>query len=91
VPFTTTSATKQAIIQSLQSAFENGLIFFFKTTLCLLGSYYLLKSTPRAVWFVQIFSAVRMHDDCVMSLAIAWSGMHEKRVNITRTLLIRIY
>jgi len=39
VPFTTTSATKQSIIQNLQAAFENGSKSGFLIILCLLVSY----------------------------------------------------
>lgn len=70
--FTTTNATKTAIIQGLQSAFEHGEIK--------------ILNDPVLVNELQAFEGKQlsthwhygapdgMHDDCVMSLAIAWSG-----------------
>ena len=79
VPFTTTSATKQAIIQSLQSAFENGSIFILNNPV-LIGELLSFESTRAPSGSFRYSAPSGMHDDCVMSLAIAWSGLHEKRV-----------
>ena len=77
VPFTTTSATKQAIIQSLQSAFENGLIRVLDEPV-LVGELLSFESKRNASGSFSYSAPDGMHDDCVMSLAIAWSGMQER-------------
>jgi phage terminase large subunit-like protein len=74
IPFTTTNSTKQAIIQGLQSAFEHGSIK--------------IPNDPIMIDELQSFEAKRnasgsfsysapdgMHDDMVMSLAIAWDSI----------------
>ena len=77
VPFTTTSATKQAIIQNLQSAFENGLIRVLNDPV-LVGELLSFESKRNASGSFSYSAPNGMHDDCVMSLAIAWSGMQER-------------
>ncbi len=77
VPFTTTSATKQAIIQSLQSAFENGLIRVLDEPV-LVGELLSFESKRNASGSFSYSAPDGMHDDTVMSLAIAWSGMQER-------------
>ena len=77
VPFTTTSATKQAIIQSLQSAFENGQILVLDEPV-LIGELLSFESKRNASGSFSYSAPDGMHDDCVMSLAIAWSGMQER-------------
>ena len=77
VPFTTTSATKQAIIQNLQSAFENGLILVLDEPV-LVGELLSFESKRNASGSFSYSAPNGMHDDCVMSLAIAWSGMQER-------------
>jgi phage terminase large subunit-like protein len=77
VPFTTTSATKQAIIQSLQSAFENGQILVLDEPV-LVGELLSFESKRNASGSFSYSAPNGMHDDCVMSLAIAWSGMQER-------------
>lgn len=79
VPFTTTSATKQAIIQSLQSALENGSILVLNNPV-LIGELLSFESKRAPSGSFTYSAPDGMHDDCVMSLAIAWSGLHEKRV-----------
>ena len=71
--FTTTNATKANAIQSLQAAFEHGEIQ--------------ILDDPVLIAELQAFEGKRletgmrysapdgMHDDCVMSLAIAWHGI----------------
>ena len=82
VPFTTTSATKQSIIQSLQSAFENGQIRVLDEPV-LIGELLSFEATRNASGSFSYSAPSGMHDDCVMSLAIAWSGM-EQRVKIIK-------
>ena len=74
VPFTTTSATKQAIIQSLQSAFENGQILVLDEPV-LIGELLSFESKRNASGSFSYSAPDGMHDDCVMSLAIAWHGV----------------
>lgn len=77
VPFTTTSATKQSIIQSLQSAFENAQIRVLNEPV-LVGELLSFEAKRNASGSFSYSAPDGMHDDCVMSLAIAWSGMQEK-------------
>ena len=77
VPFTTTSATKQAIIQSLQSAFENGQILVLDEPV-LVGELLSFESKRNASGSFSYSAPPGMHDDCVMSLAIAWDGIRER-------------
>ena len=74
VPFLTTSATKQAIIQSLQSAFENGLIRVLNEPV-LIGELLSFESKRNASGSFSYSAPAGMHDDCVMSLAFAWHGV----------------
>jgi phage terminase large subunit-like protein len=76
VPFTTTSATKQAIIQSLQSAFENGQIRVLDEPV-LIGELLSFESKRNASGSFSYSAPDGMHDDCVMSLAIAWHGVND--------------
>ena len=77
VPFLTTSATKQGIIQNLQSAFENGQILVLDDPV-LVGELLSFESKRNASGSFSYSAPDGMHDDCVMSLAIAWSGMQER-------------
>lgn len=79
VPFTTTSATKQAIIQSLQSAFENGQIQVLNDPV-LIGELLSFESKRNASGSFSYSAPSGMHDDCVMSLAIAWHGLSGSQV-----------
>jgi phage terminase large subunit-like protein len=74
VPFTTTSATKQGIIQNLQSAFENGLIRVLNEPV-LIGELLSFESKRNASGSFSYSAPDGMHDDTVMSLAIAWNGL----------------
>ncbi len=73
VPFTTTSATKQAIIQNLQAAFENGQILVLNDQI-LVGELLSFESKRNASGGFSYSAPDGMHDDCVLSLAIAWHG-----------------
>lgn len=74
VPFTTTSATKQAIIQSLQAAFENAQIKVLNHPV-LIGELLSFESKRAPSGSFTYSAPDGMHDDCVMSLAIAWNGL----------------
>jgi phage terminase large subunit-like protein len=72
--FTTTSATKQAIIQNLQSAFEHGNIRILNEPV-LVGELLSFESKRSPSGGFSYSAPSGMHDDCVMSLAIAWSAL----------------
>jgi len=73
IPFTTTSATKQSIIQNLQAAFENGQIRILNYPV-LIGELLSFESKRNASGGFSYSAPDGMNDDCVMSLAIAWYG-----------------
>ena len=77
VPFTTTSATKQAIIQSLQAAFENGAIRVLDDSV-LVGELLSFESKRNASGSFSYSAPDGMHDDTVMSLAFAWDAIRER-------------
>ena len=77
VPFTTTSATKQAIIQSLQAAFENGAIRVLDDSV-LVGELLSFESKRNASGSFSYSAPDGMHDDTVMSLAFAWNAIQER-------------
>lgn len=77
VPFTTTSATKQSIIQGLQAAFENAQIKVINDPV-LVGELLSFEAKRNPSGSFAYSAPGGMHDDCVMSLAIAWSGMQER-------------
>ena len=70
IPFTTTSATKQSIIQNLQAAFENGQIRILNNPV-LIGELLSFESKRNASGGFSYSAPDGMNDDCVMSLAIA--------------------
>jgi len=75
IPFTTTSATKQSIIQNLQAAFENGQIRILNNPV-LIGELLSFESKRNASGGFSYSAPDGMNDDCVMSLAIAWYGVN---------------
>jgi len=79
VPFTTTSATKQSVIQGLQSAFENGQIRILNDPV-LVGELLSFESKRNASGSFSYSAPDGMHDDTVMSLAIAWHGVSNNSV-----------
>ena len=74
-PFTTTNSTKQNIIQSLQSAFEHGNIKILNDPV-LIGELLSFESKRSASGSFQYSAPDGMHDDCVMSLALAWYSIN---------------
>ena len=80
-PFTTTSATKQTIIQALQSALENANIRIINDPV-LVGELLSFESKRSPSGSFQYGAPDGMHDDCVMSLAIAWHGMVTDQVTV---------
>jgi len=79
VPFTTTSATKQAIIQGLQAAFENAQVKIINDPV-LIGELLSFESKRNASGGFSYSAPDGMHDDCVMSLAFAWNGLNNRGV-----------
>ena len=73
IPFTTTNATKQEAIQSLQSAFEHGSIKIIYDPVQI-GELLSFESKRNASGSFSYSAPSGMHDDTVMALAIAWSG-----------------
>jgi phage terminase large subunit-like protein len=74
IPFTTTSATKQTVIQALQSAFEHGLIRILDDAVQT-GELLSFESKRNPSGSFAYSAPEGMHDDTVMALALAWSGM----------------
>lgn len=74
IPFTTTSATKQTIIQGLQSAFEHGNIKILDNPV-LVGELLSFESRKTPSGNYQFSAPEGQHDDCVMSLAMAYYGL----------------
>ena len=74
IPFTTTSATKQSIIQALQSAFEHGEIKIINNPI-LVGELLSFESKRSPSGGFSYSAPAGMHDDTVMSLAIAWDAI----------------
>ena len=74
IPFTTTSGTKQVIIQNLQAAFEHGDIRIIDDPV-LIGELLSFESKRSPSGSFQYSAPDGMHDDCVMALAIAWDNI----------------
>jgi len=74
VPFTTTSATKQTVIQNLQNAFENGLIRVLDDPV-LIGELLSFESKRNASGSFSYSAPPGLHDDIVMALAFAWNAV----------------
>ena len=70
-PFTTTNTTKQNIIQGLQSAFEHDNIKILDNAV-LIGELLSFESKRSISGSFQYSAPEGLHDDCVMSLALAW-------------------
>jgi phage terminase large subunit-like protein len=74
IPFLTTSATKQMVIQNLQSAFENGQLKILNNPV-LIGELLSFESKRNASGSFSYAAPEGVHDDCVMSLAICWDAV----------------
>lgn len=74
IPFMTTSSTKQILIQNLQAAFENGAIGIINNPV-LIGELLSFESKRNASGSFSYSAVPGSHDDCVMSLAIAWDAI----------------
>jgi hypothetical protein len=78
-PFTTTNATKAAIIEALALAFEQDTIRILrddaKHAQTLIGELQGYEVSKTATGMPKYSAPDGMHDDCVMSLALAYSGV----------------
>lgn len=74
-PFTTTNTTKQNIIQGLQSAFEHDSIKILDNPV-LIGELLSFESKRSISGSFQYSAPEGLHDDCVMSLALAWYSVN---------------
>jgi len=72
--FATTSATKDAIVRQLQSAFEHGDIRILNDSV-LVNELQAFESQRSTSGLFRYSAPAGMHDDCVMALALAWSGV----------------
>ena len=79
IPFTTTSATKQAIIQQLQAAFENAQVKIINDPV-LIGELLSFESKRNASGGFSYSVPPGLHDDCCMSLAFAWNALSHSSV-----------
>lgn len=75
--FVTTSGTKQAIIQGLQSGFEHGLISIPKNEI-LLGELLSYEGQRSPSGSFAYSAPDGLHDDTVMALAIGWDALGDK-------------
>lgn len=73
--FTTTAATKAAIVDALALAFERGVIRIFDDPV-LIGELQAFEGTRKPSGMVRYAAPEGMHDDTVIALAIAWSGLY---------------
>lgn len=73
-PFTTTNATKAAIIDALALAFEQRAISIIHNPI-LIGELQAYEATKTALGLPKYSAPEGMHDDTVMALALAWSGL----------------
>ncbi|KKT30746.1 MAG: hypothetical protein UW18_C0011G0007 [Microgenomates group bacterium GW2011_GWF1_44_10] len=71
IPFMTTSATKQPLIMNLQSAFEHGDIGIYNYPV-LIGELLSFESKRSPSGSFSYSAPDGLHDDTVMSLALAW-------------------
>lgn len=71
--FTTTNATKATIIEGLSLAFERGELTILNDPV-LVGELQAYERERMPSGLVRYGAPVGMHDDCVMSLAMAWYG-----------------
>lgn len=74
IPFTTTSATKQAIVTALQAAFEHSEIKIINDPV-LIGELLSFESRRSPSGSFTYSAPEGMHDDAVMALAIAWHSI----------------
>jgi hypothetical protein len=74
ISFLTTNATKSAIVEALALAFERGTIRIPNDPV-LIGELQAFEAKPLPSGLMRYAAPDGMHDDCVISLAIGWSGI----------------
>lgn len=77
IPFQTTNATKQAIIDALANAFERDAIGLPKdgeVMPVVIGELEAFSMTRLPSGLIRYEAPSGMHDDCVMAIALAWHG-----------------
>lgn len=74
IPFVTTGPTKAAAIQALALAFEQGNIKIPNDPV-LIGELQAFEGKPGPSGMMKYGAPAGLHDDCVMSLAMAWAGL----------------
>jgi hypothetical protein len=72
--FTTTNATKAAIIENLSLGFERGVIKIPNDP-ALIGELQTFEARPLPSGLMRYAAADTAHDDLVMALALAWEGL----------------
>lgn len=80
-PFTTTNDTKNQIIEALQLAFQNKSLEILDDPVQL-GELQAYEMERLPSGKVRYGAPQGMHDDCVMSLALAYSAMNKSRVEV---------
>ena len=74
IPFMTTNATKSAAVQALALAFERGAITIPNDPV-LIGELQAFEGKALPSGLIRYAAPAGLHDDCVMSLAMAWAGL----------------
>jgi hypothetical protein len=77
-PFMTTNASKSEAVESLALAFEQGAIRISNDAV-LIGELQAFEAKPLPSGIMRYQAPEGGHDDCVMSLAIAWQGVADSR------------
>ena len=78
-PFRTTGATKEPVIQGLQAAFEHGRLKILNDPV-LIGELQAFEAKRTASGGFKYGAPDGLHDDCVMSLALAWNGADRPKI-----------
>jgi hypothetical protein len=76
--FTTTNASKAGIIEALALALEQGSIAILNDPV-LLGELQAFAAEPLPGGMLRYSAPIGQHDDCVMSLALAWSVIRSEK------------
>jgi hypothetical protein len=87
-PFTTTNATKAQIIESLSLAFEQAELEILNDPI-LTGELMAYDQERLPSGLMRYGAPAGMHDDCVMSLALAWYGANQSGAAAMRQAPVR--
>jgi len=74
IPFVTTNASKAAAVQALTLAFER-LSITIPNDPVLIGELQAFEGKPLPSGLIRYAAPAGLHDDCVISLAMAWAGL----------------